>query len=630
MKQHLRRLISLLVIACLLCVPASALSVEQAITLLDRYYIDDLPDEARQAQTLDELLTILGDPYTTYMNKEELEQFLTGINDTRVVGIGVSIQDHETGVLITSVLDDSPALEAGLISGDVIRSVNGTTVTTTDEARSLLAGEVDTPVTITVLKTDGSTVELNLIRREIVVPTTVQYRLSEDGNACVISCTSFGDETPGHLSEALQTYDSAVNGFILDLSANPGGTSTSGALAAGRFVGGQTMYYLRDGMDQYNYTYLLPGTEPLTQKGAIVLTGPYSASSSELFLGAIRDHAGGIAIGQRTLGKGVAQLLMDESRFPDLFDGDALKVTVYRFFSPAGATNDKIGVMPTLLMSLENTYNAALLLCGDAPKDPSTHLKLTLANQIYFIHLDTALSDPFRPAFVELLEALPPSARLRCDNGSGKYTDITPRALAQKLELSEYRERTFSDVESSRHARSINTLAVYRLLNGYSDGTFRPDALITRAEFCAMLANVLNLELTPVTQSRFVDVGTDEWYSPAVHALYEKGLLSGYDGGFFQPNNSISQQEAVSILSKLAPQLNMHAYDRRNHRLNEQQQAAFSHFSSWAQQPAWLLDSCGVDLSELTSPSDQTTRGLAAHLICQLLMETNVLWPDHQ
>lgn len=626
MRKLLRCLVCLTLALSMLLVPVGALSVEQARQLLEIYYIDELPAQAGQAQTLEELLALLGDPYTVYMSKEEHDQFLTDMNDTKLVGIGVAIEAHEKGILISSVLDNSPALEAGLTSGDIIQSVNGTPISTPEQAQSLLSGEVGSSVTIGVLRADGTSLQLELIRREITVPTTVQYSLSEDGNACVILCSSFGAEAPRHIADALREHDDSVNAFIIDLSTNPGGTSQSGAASAGYFIGGATMLYLRDGQDNYSYTYTLPGTPVLTQKSVIVLTSPYSASSSELFLSALRDHGVGISIGQRTLGKGVAQIMLGESSFPDLFDGDALKVTVYRFFSPNGTTNDKIGVMPTLLMSRENTYNASLLLCADYTGTPSQQLKLNLDDQIFYIQLDTAVSEAFRPAFVELLEALPPSAQLRWDDGTGQYTNTTPQAVAQALGLSEYMPRTFSDLTGSPYAQAVNTLAAYRLLGGYGDGTFRPENALTRAEFCAMLGNLMALNTSPVTQSRFYDVGANDWYAPVVHELYDRGLLSGYEDGSFRPNNTISQQEVVSILAKLSTQLNMYAYNRRNISPTDEVMAQFAHFSAWAQQPAWLLDSCQVDLSALTCPQDQATRGQTADLLCQLLTQINVLW----
>lgn len=629
MKRLFFRLTALTLCLLTLLSSAHALTVEQAIGLLEEHYIDDLPEAALQAQTMEELMAALGDPYTVYMSPEEYTAFTTSIHDTRLVGIGVSIEVHERGILVVSVLEDSPALEAGLVSGDVILSADGTPLTSLEVAQTLLAGEVGSSVTIEVLRADGTIAPFTLTRREVVVPTTVQSFLSDDDDALVISCTSFGKETPRHFAKALLENTDKVNAFIIDLSANPGGTSDSGAGSAGCFIGSGVMLYLRDGQDQYKYTMLLPGQKPKTDKPAIVLTSPVSASGSELFLGAIRDYNTGIAIGQRTRGKGVAQIAFDKTSYPDLFQDDALKITVYRFFSPKGATNDKIGVMPTFLMSLENTYHAALLLCGDAQESATDQLKLTINGHIFFIDLKLALSTDYRAAFVELLEATPPHAKLRWDRGDGKFENTTPAAVAQRLGLEEYTPRTFSDLADSEHATAINTLTTYGLLAGYGDGTFRPQNTLTRAEFCAMLANVLALDLPPVTESKFADVGVSDWFAPAVHTMFERNLISGYGDGFFQPNNTISQQEIVSILSKLSTQLNMYPYNRRNLTPIDEVMAEFAHFSDWAQHAAWLLDSCEVDISSLTTPQDGATRGLAAELIYQLLVQTNILWQQH-
>ena len=102
-----------------LAAPAAALEVEDARTLLKKYYVDQLPDAALQAKTLDELLRSLNDPYTVYYSAEEYARFLTSIDGEQLVGIGVSIQNaFHDGFELMSVLPNSPALEAGLQPGE--------------------------------------------------------------------------------------------------------------------------------------------------------------------------------------------------------------------------------------------------------------------------------------------------------------------------------------------------------------------------------------------------------------------------------------------------------------------------------------------------------------------------------
>lgn len=625
MKKLFRSLTAVLV--CISFVlPIHALSVEQARELLDTYYIDDLPPAAYQARTLEELIGTLNDPYTVYLSAEEYQHFMDSINDEKTVGIGVSIQADLKGMLITSVLEGTPAEEAGLEAGDIILTANGIKLTSSEIATTQLGGEEGTAVTIRVLKPSGMEVVLELIRRPFSVATTVRSSLSDNGNAALILCTSFGEETPKHFTEAINKYEDTVNTWIIDLSTNPGGTSNSGSAAAGRFVGPQITYYLRDGEDYYRYGFTTDINPRITDHPAILLTTGSTASSAELFSGAIRDYGAGIAVGQRTFGKGIAQQAFDETAFPELFDGDALKITTYRFFSPDGTTNDGLGVFPTLMISYENIYPVALLLSAPSQGIQGDLLDLDIAGSSFCIDLELAASEPYRSAFTELLEALPPSAKLfYCKAGQEDWQEPTPTQLAQQLDLTDYTPRTFSDISNSRYLQSINTLAVYGLIGGYGDGTFRPEATLTRAEFCALLTNLFGLDLSPVNRSVFSDVDTNVWYAPAVHAMYDKGYLTGYGDGSFHPDAPITQEESLCILAKLTTYLNMFAYNLQAQGADDAVLDTYSTYSDWARSSAWLLDEFEVSLSGV-QPNRNTSRELAAELMCRVLTKTGVLW----
>ncbi|MBO5727736.1 MAG: S-layer homology domain-containing protein, partial [Oscillospiraceae bacterium] len=497
--------------------------------------------------------------------------------------------------------------------------------TSTEVATAQLTGEEGTAVTIRVLKQNGIEVELELVRRPFSVATTVRSGLSNTGHAGLILCTSFGDETPKHWTEVITKYEDAVNTWIIDLSGNPGGTSTSGSSAAGRFVGSRITFYLRDGEDYYRYGFTTDINPRITDHPAILLTTGSTASSAELFSAAIRDYGAGIAVGQRTFGKGIAQQAFDETAFPELFDGDALKMTTYRFFSPDGATNDGLGVLPTLMISYENIYPVALLLSAPSEGKEGDLLDLDIAGSSFCVDLELAASEPYRSAFTELLEALPPSAKLYYCKQGQDWQEPTPAQLAQQLGLTGYTPRTFSDAAHSPYLHSINTLAVYGLVGGYGDGTFRPDAPVTRAEFCAMLTNLFGLELPPVSRSAFSDVNTASWYAPAVHAMHDKGYLTGYEDGSFRPDAPITQEEALCILAKATTYLNMFAYNIQAQGAQDGALDAYGHYSDWARPSAWLLDEFEVSLSGV-QPQETASRALAAELLCRILTKTGVLW----
>ena len=105
-----------------------------------------------------------------------------------------------------------------------------------------------------------------------------------------------------------------------------------------------------------------------------------------------------------------------------LSQGEALRITVYRFFSPEGVTNHIVGVLPTLVLSPENTQTAALLLGAGKPQRAEGYAKLELAGQTFYVDLTKATAADNQAAFTELLEALPPAASLYLGSGTQIWT----------------------------------------------------------------------------------------------------------------------------------------------------------------------------------------------------------------
>ena len=628
MKKRLpSALLALCLTLSLAVLPTSALTVDQAKQLLETYYVDEIPPSVLELDSLDELLQALGDPYTVYMSAQEYDDFLSSVNGSSVVGIGVSIQTtYNDGFRIFSILPDSPALEAGLEAGDRVVAVDGVEMTASSDIQGAISGASGSSVTVTVIRqADGSRQDFTMTRRAVEIPI-VTYELV--GDAGVIDCSSFGASTTDTIQEALAAMDSQAAVWILDLRANPGGTSEAAAGSAGLFCGGQVMVYFRDANGNYSYVYTRDTMEDMTDKPLIILTSANSASGSELFAAAARDHAFGIAVGQRTFGKGIAQIALDEKEYPDLFDGDSLKITAYRFYSPDGVTNHTIGILPTLLISPENTAAAAQLLSSKEPgASTDGYLKLELYGFTFYIDLDKAMEKENQAAFTELLESLPTSfCSLWEGAGTGwsQYEGLTPERIAKKLNLPYTSRYNFSDLKESQYAQEIATLAVYGLISGYDDHTFRPTASVTRGEFCAMLASALNLSDTSGTLT-FSDVSQDAWYAGAVSAMASRGFISGYGDGTFRPESTISQEEILTILSSVAAWCTMEGYDLAQTSLPASQWTNYQQYSSWAQDPVWRLGQMGVALDS-QDPGQAATREVCAHLIYSTMNACGLFW----
>lgn len=620
----MKRFFALLLAAGLggtLALPAAALELEDAKRLLRTYYIDELPENFEELDSLDAILDAIGDPYTSYLTKEEYQRFNETLNGTSLVGIGVSIQTvFQNGYQILSVLPDSPALDADLRAGDSIVAVDGIELTAETDPTALIRGEEGTTVTLTIQKADtGERYTVTLPRKPVVVPI-VTYEMVDD--ALVITCDSFGNSTAATVGQALSELEDAAALCIFDLRSNPGGTSTAAAGSAGYFVGSHIMSYFRDSDGEYNYVYTAPDQPDLTDKPVVILTSAYSASGSELFSAAIRDYRGGIALGQRTFGKGVAQYVFDEDNYPHLFDGDCLKITVYRFYSPDGATNDTIGVLPTLVLSPEHTAAAALLLSSAEPAVPKGYFKLALAGHTFYLNEKDCLSEENRAAFTELLEALPASAKL-WKGGMAGWLDTTPAALAGECSL-DYAPRTFSDIGDSAYQTELNGLACYELVGGYEDGSFRPRQSITRGEFCALVDRVLDLPAASAP-APFSDVQEDDWFHAPVSAMTAKGFLAGYGDGTFRPEAPITYQEIVAVLNNIYAWACMDGYDLAQTELGGQAAQTYGAYSPWAQIAARNLDAADALLWE-ADPTAPATRDMAAATLYRLLDGCGMLW----
>lgn len=613
--------------ALLLTPAAQALTPAEALTLLDRYYLGTIPAQVFEQTDVEGMIQALGDPYTEYFTAQEYEAFLASLSDSELVGIGISFQFVHNGALVTRVMSGSAAEAGGMLAGDVITAVDGQSLTglSQDQVSALLNGEEGSSFQLTYLR-EGQSTTVTLTRRPFVV-STAYSELWED-HIGYIACIAFGPDTAGHVLDGLETNAGQADHWLMDLRSNGGGEITAALETISYFVGPN---------DQL--VYMLTGDESLIAQGSqhaqvsddplIVLTDAYTASASELFASAIRDTNSGLLVGGRTYGKGVAQALMDGTGYPSLFpDGDALKLTAYRFFGSAGTSHDTIGIMPHLLLDSTLADEAAILLSGIQPQGNTSGTVRIDLNGSWYINLEQACSDTYRDAFTAVLEALPDGITVWTGTGDGWET-TTAAALAASCGLSSYTHRGFSDTAQSPYADQIALLATYGVVLGTGDGTYHPSESLTRGQLCTLLAQALNCT-PPAGESVFTDVSMDDWYGPAVNALAAIGLVNGVGDGRFAPDEPVSHEQFITILARLGKRLDLSLLDTWRQR-PQSVPAGYERYSSWAWDSVWLLDQgeeslLWTDVGAI-QPAGVTTREEAAALTCSLLCKLNLL-PD--
>lgn len=596
---------------------AFALTVEQALELLELYYLREIPAAAKEAEDLDELFALLGDPYTYYMSREEYTAFLGSVEDTTdLVGIGVSIRCTPEGLLIERVLNGGSAEAAGLRAGDLITRVDGASCVPAQESHlELLRGDAGTQVSITVVRS-GTAADYRLERTAMVIANTQTTVL--DGHIGAVTCTSFGENTGTLFREQTQRYTDTVDCWLVDVRGNGGGYSSAAAEAVGAFAGEGPQMYIRD--KQGRLYYYDGGEGASTDRPAVILVDAGTASAAEAFAAGMRDQHTGLTVGSRTYGKGTAQVVLDAESFPDYFDGDALKITAYRFYSGGGVTNDGLGVIPTLLVSDDAAYELALAICGGT--DAQTEDLLVFYLDGWRFELDrAALSDQTLSA---LFEALPPGIMLQFWE-QGQQCSYGVEEAARRLGV-EYNSRWFADAADSRFANAINTLATYGLLQGDAEGNFSPDRVLTRGDACALLGHALGL--TGSGTNRFRDLSPEDPNTAYINALAELGLVLGMGDGTFRPDQPVTQQEFYTMLARTARYLSFRVeftlWDVSQEQLLSAQQAGFR---SWAQESVALLSAMNVlnTADGALEPNAAVLREEAAAELFSVLVGADVL-----
>ena len=650
-----RRICALLAALGMLITSASALTVEQARDLLNEYYIDEIPEEVLAHDTIDGILTALGDPYTAYYTAEELAGFYSSIEDVQLVGIGIRSYYREQGVEVTQVAPGGPAAEGGIQAGDWIIAIDGkdTRGAAENDVDTWIRGGEGTQVTLTVLR-GVETFDVVLIRRPVVFPTTLLEKI-EDGIGW-ISCSSFGSNTFAQFYEILTAYDAQVNDWVVDLRGNSGGNALTAVLAAGCFGGWNSGVYMRDGSNRY-YAYL--STEQLaaavapdldlsafdekgylTRKTVCVLTDESTASAAELFCAVVRDSGAGLIVGAQTYGKGVAQSLFtkDTANMADLFaDGDGIKITSERCFAMAGSTYDQVGILPHVLVQSDLADEvAALLLAPYTEGDDALLLRDVCRTsslvQHFIISLELLRAPEQGAAAEQLLSALTPevTCQLRLD-GEQRTVSVEEAAQICGVMLT---DKHFSDLEGSDSANDIEVMRLYGIVDGYGDATFRPEQTLTRAEMCALLVKALRYPVFEEGTSMFSDVEAASWYAPYVNTMSRLGLVEGDGDGKFRPTDTVTHEEYLVLLGRIAQWLDMDYYElmRRDGIYGaelpapEELEQQYGNFHDWAREEIWLCDGeyAWTDLAQIDA-HEATTREEAVEAMYKLFCNSGLL-----
>ncbi len=477
-------------------------------TLLESYYVDDLNWDSFQAESPEALIAELGDPHSQYLKAEEMEEFIGAI-EGEYAGIGVYLSSHilPEGVEISGLIPASPAEEAGMEIGDIIVRVDRKSLAglSLDTVLEILLGPTGTQVEIEVKRGEIHR-QMVLKRQDIKVPLLSCTKL--DFHIAYINVDSFGDTAYRELLQVIADCRQAgVNKWIIDLQGNPGGYIDRAVDIAGIFVGSEIVTVLaeRAGINGYQAQDL----DMRVYDPVLVLIDENSASASEILAGALKDYHQGVLLGHSTYGKGTAQ-----SIFP-LANGDYLKLTTARFYSPLGFPIDGVGVEPDLPLSSPNILKAAELLLSDPPDGGAGSFELLAQGHQFLIDLNLARSPEYWGVWGEIAEALQYLPAYRAQ-GEEDYCLLTSTQLKHKGSWYYPQAQDLGRVEYDDNSREI-----WLYLSPADSWALNNDSI----KLCPMSTGV-QISCQVIRRGNLIRIQPEEELLPGEYWLMIKGLKS--------------------------------------------------------------------------------------------------------
>lgn len=307
--------------------------------IINQYYIGDIDEEKMIDETIKGYINGLGDEYSEYMTKDDWDDYQANALGN-YVGIGIYMAKNSSGdVVVVEPIEDSPAKEKGILAGDIIVEVDGESTVNMDtsDVASKVKGQEGTTVNIKVLR-DEEYLTFDVVRKAIKVYHVKNEML--DDNIGYIKLSTFDENCGNEFEKAFnELQEKGAKKLIIDLRDNTGGLVDEALDIADMIVEkDKTLLLTVDSKDEREVTK--SQNEPIINMDIVVLVNEYSASASEILVGALKDNNEATIVGTKTYGKGVIQNVIS------MGDGSVLKLTTAEYFTPNETKIHKVGIEP--------------------------------------------------------------------------------------------------------------------------------------------------------------------------------------------------------------------------------------------------------------------------------------------
>ena len=329
-------------------------SLKNIRSLLNKYYLNDIDEDKAIDGAIEGYVAALGDKYTEYIPKDEMEEYTQNLMGNYVgIGIYMAKNTKDNTIVVISPIKYSPAEEAGILPGDIIKKIDGTEYNgdSMDAAANNIKGVEGSTVKLEIQR--GQEIKtFEITRKKITTNPVVAEKL--ENNIGYLEVSSFDENTAENFKAKYEELKSqGITSLIIDLRNNGGGLVEEALKIADYIVPKDKELLVTIDKDKKEKVEKSK-EDVLIDMPIVVLVNKNSASSSEILAGALKDLNEATIVGNTTYGKGVIQQLLQ------LRDGAGLKVTVEEYYTPNRTKINGVGIEPNEKVDLPESVENPL------------------------------------------------------------------------------------------------------------------------------------------------------------------------------------------------------------------------------------------------------------------------------
>lgn len=331
--------------------------VDEIQSYIDMYYYFDTDEAAREEAIYDGIMDGLGDPYSVYYTAEEFADLME-TNSGEYYGVGAVVtQSADMTISVVRPIPGSPAEEAGIMAEDIIVQVDDMEIV--DQELSLVVEKIrgadGTSAYIKVYRPSISDYLEFDVERRLVENVSVYYEML-DNNIGYVQVQQFYDNTADEFIDAIENLESqGADSLIVDMRDNPGGLLSAVVDMCSYIIDDGTILTTKDKNGTIIEKYDDNNKHSLDMPMVVLINGN-SASAAEVFSGAMKDTGKAVLVGTTSFGKGIVQSVIP------LSDGTAIKLTIAKYFTPAGNDIHELGIEPDYVVELPDGKQNAVNL----------------------------------------------------------------------------------------------------------------------------------------------------------------------------------------------------------------------------------------------------------------------------